>query len=136
MIDEPELRRWRSEADRALAGARAQASIDLHNWACFGAEQAAQLALKGLLHGIGAAPWGHDLTDLGAKAVDAGVAVPAEVAGMLQRLSRHYISTRYADAHAAGSAGDHYNEADSEAAIAEAEAVLAWVDSCADELGR
>ena len=27
------------ERDRALAGARAQGDLELHNWACFGAEQ-------------------------------------------------------------------------------------------------
>src|SRR5206468_3938142 len=50
-LDEDEFHRWRGEADRALSGARAQGDLGLHNWACFGAEQAAQLALKGLLHG-------------------------------------------------------------------------------------
>lgn len=36
----------RGEADRALGGARAQAAVGLHNWACFAAEEAVQLALK------------------------------------------------------------------------------------------
>jgi HEPN domain-containing protein len=41
------------EADRVVSGARLQADAGLHNWACFAAEQAAQLAVKGLLHGLG-----------------------------------------------------------------------------------
>lgn len=40
-----------------------------HNWRCFLAEQAAQMAMKALLHGLGRGPWGHDLMELG-KALD------------------------------------------------------------------
>jgi len=39
-LDREEFRRWREEADRALAGARLQAGAGLHNWARFAAEQA------------------------------------------------------------------------------------------------
>src|SRR5205823_12556783 len=104
-LDQTEFGRWRGEADRALAGARAQADIGLHNWACFGAEQAAQLALKGLLHGIGQAPWGHDLVELGQAASGAGLPLPESIGGALRRLGRHYIPARYPDAHAAGEPG-------------------------------
>ncbi|MGH2736718.1 MAG: HEPN domain-containing protein [Actinomycetota bacterium] len=45
----------------ARRAADVQHAAALHNWACFAAEQAAQLALKGLLHGLGLGPWGHDL---------------------------------------------------------------------------
>jgi HEPN domain-containing protein len=53
MFDRSEYRRWRREADDALKGARLQAEGGLHNWACFLAEQSAQLAVKKLLHGVG-----------------------------------------------------------------------------------
>jgi HEPN domain-containing protein len=45
-VDHDEFDRWRAEADAALRGARLQAEGGLHNWACFAAEQAAQLAVK------------------------------------------------------------------------------------------
>ncbi|MGH2957433.1 MAG: HEPN domain-containing protein [Solirubrobacterales bacterium] len=38
---------------RALESARLQAREGFHDWSCFLAEQAAQLAVKGPLHGIG-----------------------------------------------------------------------------------
>jgi hypothetical protein len=34
-LDEEEYARWRTEADRALLGARLQADAGLDNWACF-----------------------------------------------------------------------------------------------------
>ncbi len=127
-FDEPEFARWRSEADRALQGARVQATAELHNWACFAAEQAAQLALKGLLHGVGRAPWGHDLALLLSVVREAGIALPADVSEAGLRVGRHYIAARCPDAHAGGPPGPHYSAADARDAVRDAEAIIAFVD--------
>lgn len=127
-LDEDEFRRWRDEADRALAGARLQADAGLHNWACFAAEQAAQLAMKGLLHGLGRGPWGHDLVRLLDLAREAGLEMRTETADALRRLGRHYIPARYPDAHPGGPPGTHYGEADARDAVRDAELVLRFVD--------
>src|SRR5919204_4944936 len=112
MRDDAEFERWRAEADRALAGARVQAEAGLHNWSCFAAEQAAQLAMKALLHGLGRGPWGHDLVRLGESAAAAGLEIPANEVDAMRRLGRHYIPARYPDAHASGPASAHYGERD------------------------
>lgn len=127
-LDAEEFRRWRREADHALAGAEREAAAGAHNWACFLAERAAQLGLKAFLHGLGLGPWGHDLVLLGARAAEAGIQVPPEVRETLARLGRHYIPSRYPDAHAAGPPSEHYTEADSRQAAQDARAVLAFVD--------
>jgi HEPN domain-containing protein len=129
MVDVEEFERWRAEADRALRSARLQADDGLHNWSSFSAEQAAQLAVKALLHGVGAAPWGHDLDGLAGKANEEGFALPDEIADTLRRLGRLYIPSRYPDAHAAGEVSSHFGASDSEAAIRDARDVLNWVDS-------
>jgi HEPN domain-containing protein len=126
--DEPEFTRWRAEADRALAAARVQAEAGLHNWACFAAEQAAQLATKALLHGLGRGPWGHDLVRLGELAGTAGVDLAPGVLDAMRRLGRHYIPARYPDAHPSGPAAAHYAAADSAEALRDAETVLEAVD--------
>lgn len=126
--DEPEFRRWRAEADRALTGARVQADAGLHNWACFAAEQAAQLATKALLHGLGRGPWGHDLVRLGELAGDAGLGLAPDTLDAMRRLGRHYIPARYPDAHPSGPAAAHYGKTDSDEAIRDAETVLDAVD--------
>ena len=128
VVDEPEFQRWRANGRAALEGARAQRDAGVHQWACFNCEQGAQLALKGLLHGIGAAPWGHDLLDLARKANDAGLKIPDRIDESLRRLDRYYIQTRYPDAYASGEVGTRYREDESAEAIADAEGVLAWVD--------
>lgn len=126
--DDAEFDRWRAEADRALAASRVQAEAGLHNWACFAAEQAAQLATKALLHGLGRGPWGHDLVRLGELALAAADEPPDDVLDAMRRLGRHYIPARYPDAHPSGTAASHYGEADSTEAIRDAEAILAVVD--------
>lgn len=130
-FDVEEFRRWRQEADRALAAADAQAAAGIHNWACFTCEQAAQLGLKGLLHGFGGGPWGHDLVRLGERAVEMGLELPVEIFDALRRLGRHYIPARYPDAHPSGPAGDHYGEPDWIDARADAMLVLEFVDGLA-----
>lgn len=134
-LDRTEFERWRGDADRAGAGARAQRDAGVHNWACFLAEQCAQLAVKGLLHGLGAAPWGHDLVRLADRMAEAGVEVPASMRDILVRLGRYYIAARYPDAHAAGGAAPHYTETDASDALREAADVLAFVDRTWKELG-
>jgi HEPN domain-containing protein len=126
VLDVPEFDRWQDAADDAFAGAEAQRSAALPHWACFLAEQSAQLSLKGLLHGISAESWGHDLVDLGDRSADAlGAAFADEVLAGLRRLSRHYIPSRYPDAHPAGAPGSHYGEEDAEQALDDAARVIA-----------
>ncbi len=134
-LDREEFERWRQEAGRALEGARVQAGAGLHNWACFAAEQAGQLALKALLHGLGRGPWGHDLMRLSEMVQAAGLEMPEEVVATLRRLGRHYIPSRDPDAHAAGFPGVHYGPEDAREAIADAERVLAYVDQTWRSLG-
>lgn len=134
-LDRTEFDRWRSDAERAVAGARAQRDAGIHNWACFLSEQGAQLAVKGLLHGLGAAPWGHDPVHLADLLVESGVQLDAPLRDALVRLGRAYIASRYPDAHAAGGAGPHYTASDSDAALRDAEEILAFVDRTWRELG-
>jgi HEPN domain-containing protein len=133
-LDLDEFSRWREEADRARRHSQLAAAEGLHNWACFSAEQAAQLAVKGLLHGLGRAPWGHDLVGLGDKLGAAGLDVPERARDAMLRLGRHYMPARYPDAHPAGAPGSRYGQADARQALADCDAVLALVDNAWREL--
>jgi HEPN domain-containing protein len=127
-LDEPEFTRWREEAQQALIGAHVQRDASIFNWSCFMCEQAAQLAVKGLLHAIGGAPWGHDLVALIDRVAATGLTVPDPVRSAAQRLSRHYIPARYPDAHGRGTAAAHYGRADADAAIDDAAIIINLVD--------
>ncbi|HXH07561.1 MAG TPA: HEPN domain-containing protein [Vicinamibacterales bacterium] len=95
----------------------------------FLAEQSAQLAVKALLHGVGAGAWGHDLVRLGEALTEAtGQAPPPPVEAALRRLSRHYIATRHPDAHASGPPDVHYGPEDAAQALSDLDEILAFVD--------
>jgi HEPN domain-containing protein len=52
------------------------------------------------------------------------------------RLSRHYIATRYPDAHAAGAPGAHYGREDSLEALADMQAIQQSIDELWAKLVR
>jgi HEPN domain-containing protein len=137
-LDAPEFDRWLEQAARALDTAALAREGERFEWTCFLAEQAARLALNGLLRGIGCPAWGHDLVELAATAAnelrdswDPALGDPTA------RLSRHYIPTRYPDAFAAGAPGSHYTRGDGDGAIDDAVTILdfvrhVWLDLEAD----
>lgn len=126
-FDTVELTRWWEAAGDAAGAARLLAQGG-HNQACFSFEQAAQLALKGLLHGMAVHAWGHDLVALGGRcATELGDSWPPDMQDMLVELARHYIPARYPDAHVSGTPAQHYRAQDSEAAARQADRVLATV---------
>jgi len=127
-MDAAEFDRWRSDAEQALGAACTMAETGRHNWACFLAEQTAQLALKGLLHGIGAGGFGHSLTKLGEDAAGVGLALEPPALDALARLGRHDQPARYADTHVRGPAHAQYTASDAEQALADARLVLEVVD--------
>ncbi|MGQ0560571.1 MAG: HEPN domain-containing protein [Gemmatimonadota bacterium] len=130
MLDHPEFERWRLAAAGARQSAALQATSDLHNWACFLAEQSAQLAMKALLHGLGLGAWGCDLVRLGDSLATASEQpLPRPVSASLRRLSRHYIPARYPDAHPSGPPDAYFGREDVETALADLDSVLAYVDA-------
>ncbi len=134
VLDRPEFDRWRSQADRTHDTARLVADGASHGWACFLCEQAAQLAVKGLLHAIGEEAWGHDLPQLVVRAAGALGADWSTVTDAAEELSRHYIPARYPDAHPSGTPYDHYNPTSSRLAFGYADAVIDAVDAAWGQL--
>lgn len=134
-LDRAELQRWLSKAEETVAAARLMADHGRAAWACFLAEQAAQFATKGLLHAVGADAWGHDLSRLLGRLGDAvETAVPASATAAGRRLARHYIPSRYPDAHPGDGPDEHYGEEDARQALDDAAVVLALVEGSWAEL--
>lgn len=143
VLDGAELAHWRSGAERTLEAPSPLAEAASFAWARFLAEQAAQLGVKGALHGLGEPGWGHDLAVLVANLhraladtepsrfeVDSAAATdPSDIDDAAARLSRHDIPARYPDAHPAGPPSEHYRAGDATDALEAATAVLAWIDA-------
>jgi HEPN domain-containing protein len=135
-LDVAEFTRWRAAAGRALDAAAAAAAGGFFEWSCFLAEQGAQLAVKGLLHGVGAGGWGHDVAALVASVPDAlgGELWPDTAGQPAERLARFYLATRYPDAVPGGVPGDRFTDADAASACSDARWLIAAADAAWEAL--
>lgn len=141
MLDHDEYARWLEASDDEGMAAQGLVGLGAFNLAVLHCEQAAQLALKGLLRGVGAAQqaWGHALPELAERAVaTAGLQLSGDLVGRLFALARDYMPSRYPDALTAGTPRSSYGPADADRALstlaAAREAVVtAWDRLTAEE---
>ncbi|MDQ3782117.1 MAG: HEPN domain-containing protein [Actinomycetota bacterium] len=120
MLDQPEFSRWLEAADDEARVAHDLVTTGAFNATVLHAEQAAQLALKGLLRGVGAAreAWGHSISQLADRAAEvAGLAIGDELAGRLAVLERDYKPSRYPDALVSGTPRGNYTREDTDRAL-------------------
>ncbi len=89
VLDMAEYSQWLRTAKSTSKSARGYLESGDYSWACFKAQQAAEFAVRTLLHGLGLPAHGHSISKLLAK---------PPVAHMFQRaktLDKLYIPTRY-----------------------------------------
>lgn len=118
---------WMEQAKADLDHARKSIDMGDFDWACFAAQQAAEKAAKALHLHQGTVVWGHSVLDL-LEAFPPGSAVSVELNEAGRSLDRHYIPTRYPNAHPAGPARRYYGEAEARQAVADADRVVNWCD--------
>ena len=123
---------WLEEARSDLDLARLALGGGHFNWACFAAQQASEKAVKAVFQSRGADAWGHVVADL-LTALRQFDSVEDSLIRMAQELDRHYIPSRYPNAHAEGAPFRHYSRDDAERAIAYAEQISRF---CEDLLAR
>jgi HEPN domain-containing protein len=114
---------WLTQAGRNLDQARDSAAADRHEWACFAAQQAAEMAVKALHLSQGQEAWGHVVRRL-LEELPASITVPTSLIEGARTLDAHYVPTRYPNGHAAGPPGEHYGPLQSEQAIQHARKIV------------
>lgn len=129
LLDEPEYRRWLEAAARTLESGRGDLDRGDYNWACFKAQQAAELAVKGLLHGLGRPAYGHSVARLLERLQgELGVELAGELLECGKLLDKLYIPTRYPDAWSEGPPHYYYTRRDAVEAIECARRIIEWVE--------
>ncbi|NJF25985.1 HEPN domain-containing protein [Thermococcus sp. Bubb.Bath] len=129
-----EYERWMMQAERTLNSALRDLEGGDYEWASFKAQQAAELAVKALLRGMGFAPIGHSITKLLRNLRDEGIEVPRELFHRAMELDRNYIAPRYPDAYPEGSPFEYYSEDVAGEMISYAEEVINFVKRTAKNL--
>ncbi|HHW15152.1 MAG TPA: HEPN domain-containing protein [Firmicutes bacterium] len=122
-----EALRWLRQAEEDLDAARFLLSGQRYNLACFLAQQAAEKAMKGLLHALGAEDvWGHSVAELCRDA--AGFSKDFEtLISQGTVLDKYYIPTRYPDSLPGGIPAEAFEKEDAERAIGVAEHIISTV---------
>ncbi len=115
------------QAEHNLLSAERDANAGDYAWACFKAQQAAEMAVKALLLGLGQPARGHSVLALLQQIANLQITVPTPLLEAAQRLDRLYIPSRYPNAHPTGSPFEFYNATDAQQAIADARQVLDFV---------
>lgn len=123
-----ETERWLSEARWDLDTAKILHRNKRFNAACFFAHQSAEKAVKALLYSVNEAPWGHSVRILLEHySQKTGERIPEETLSHARELDRHYIPSRYPNAHPSGTAHEAYDEETSTRSISSAEKILEYV---------
>ncbi len=113
-------RDWLVQAAADLESAKALRAVRRFESCCFYAHQAAEKALKAVWESQGVEARGHGLNGLSEPLDD----VAEATRDAARRLNRHYLGTRYPDAHHEGAPAELYTELDAEQALADAERIL------------
>lgn len=116
-------RDWFAQAERDLAQARASQAEGRHEWACFAAQQAAEMAVKALHLSLGQEAWGHVVARLLEE-------LPLDVTHLVEKakmLDNFYVATRYANGHPEGAPFEHYGALQSDEAIRHASEIVEFV---------
>lgn len=116
---------WFRQAELDLAAAHSAQQSGHFEWACFSAQQAAEKAAKALHESEGTEAWGHSVGGL----LGGLEGVPADTVDAGKRLDKHYIASRYPNAHPEGAPGDSYTESEARQARADAMIVIDHVGS-------
>jgi HEPN domain-containing protein len=116
-------RDWFAQAERDLAQARASQAEGRHEWACFAAQQAAEMAVKALHLSLGQEAWGHVVARLIEE-------LPLDASYLVDKakvLDNFYVATRYANGHPEGAPFEHYGQIQSDEAIRYASEIVEFV---------
>ena len=123
MLDKEEYERWMISAKQTLESARADLNSGFYNWACFKSQQAAELAVKAYLYGIGQPKAGHSIAYLLSI-----IKAPQDIIDKAKYLDKLYIPTRYPDAWFSGSPSFYYTRKEAEDAIKYAEDIIKFIE--------
>ncbi|MHA1252568.1 MAG: HEPN domain-containing protein [Candidatus Helarchaeota archaeon] len=125
-----EYRRWFREGIENLEIARILCREKKYNSASFYSQQAAEMVAKALLFKFNEHPWGHSIRELLLRyAAKLNIMLEKDLLDCARELDRHYIPSRYPNAHPSGTSYEAYDEKTALNAIQCAEIIINYVKS-------
>jgi HEPN domain-containing protein len=116
------------QAEYNLDHAEGSLQLKHYDWACFAAQQAAEMAVKALFRSKGAEAWGHSVSGL-LKQLPSSIAPPEKILQVARSLDRLYIPARYPNGLPSGAPRDSFDEKSSKEAISYAKTIIEFCRS-------
>ncbi|MEM0139006.1 MAG: HEPN domain-containing protein [Ferroplasma sp.] len=126
-LDCEEFNRWFNQARYTFNLITPDIENNGYSWACFKAQQCAEMAIKSILEGVGKNAFGHGLLKL-YEEVSSILGGNDDVFNSVSYLDKLYISPRYPDAFTEGSPWEHFTENDAITAKKAAKIVISYVE--------
>ncbi|OFW07033.1 MAG: DNA-binding protein [Acidobacteria bacterium RIFCSPLOWO2_02_FULL_68_18] len=123
-------RDWFAQAERDLGQAKASQAEGRHEWACFAAQQSAEMAVKALHLSLGQEAWGHVVARLLEELPGPKGPSLQDVTHLVEKakvLDNFYVATRDANGHPEGAPFEHYGPLQSDEAIRHASEIVEFV---------
>ena len=130
-----EADRWLEEADWDLGNAEILLKARRYNAAAFYSQQSAEKAVKAMLYAFGEIPLGHSIRELLERCSKLGLDVKPMMALALE-LDRHYIPSRYPNAHPSGPPHKAYDEHVGARVLDSARQIVDYVKANVDRLRK
>lgn len=121
---------WLRQAERDLQHAKDSREKESHDWACFAAQQAAEMACKALHLHYKQEAWGHVIAGL-LESLPEEVVPADDLVEKARVLDNYYIPTRHPNGHPTGAPFEHYGPLQSKQAIQYASEI---VEFCRSEM--
>lgn len=125
MLDCDEFKRWIGQGDHTFSLIDSDIEKGGYEWACFKAQQSAEMSIKAVLKSFGKEGFGHGLLKLFGECEEI-LGRNRDVRNGVSYLDKLYITPRYPDAFTEGSPWEHFTENDAELAKNAASKVIKW----------
>jgi len=129
-LDCDEYQRWMRQAEHTLRSIEADLSFGNYSWACFKAQQAAELAIKAMLRAMGRPAFGHNLVALFNDLAEPCGNVSDRLRFCVGYLDKLYSTARYPDALVEGVPFERFTREEAAEALSCAGLIISWVKGC------
>jgi HEPN domain-containing protein len=124
ILNEREFNRWIKSAKHTLESAKVDKDNGFYNWACFKAQQAAEIATKAYFYGIGEPKTGHSIAHLLQLIPNTSL----DLINKAKYLDKMYIPTRYPNAWSSETPDFYYTLSEAEQAINYAKDIINFIE--------
>ncbi|MHB1709397.1 MAG: HEPN domain-containing protein [Thermoplasmataceae archaeon] len=131
-LDCEEYNRWLGQGEHTFSAIDTDIVNRNYDWACFKAQQSAEMSIKAVLKAMGIFAFGHGLLKL-YNDCEQRIGKNDKVKDSISYLDKMYMSPRYPDAFSEGAPWEHFTRGDAELASSAASTILNWAKAAIPE---